>query len=68
MAEVVTAVVKVIAVILLLTYVEGDVTTTCESFPDNFRRFRRVFLDANGHTDIRLDIRMNIRTDGQALI
>ena len=42
-AEVVTAVVKIVAVICLLTYVEGDISTTCESLADDFGRFRRFF-------------------------
>ena len=49
-AEVVTVVVVVIAVIGLLTEEEGDITTTWESFPDDFGQFWRSFLNANGRT------------------
>jgi len=34
-----------------------------DSLPDDFKRFRRFFLNGNGHTDGRTDIRTDIRTD-----
>ena len=60
-AEVVTVVVVVIAVIGLLTEEEGDITTTWESFPGDFGRFRIFF--ANGRTDERTNpfIEMQVR-------
>ena len=62
-AEVVKVVVMAVAVISLLTYLEGDITTTWESFPVDFAQFRRSFLNANrrthGHTDGLTDARTN---------
>ena len=33
----------------------------CDSFPDDFGRFRRVFFDANGHTDGHTDPHIEMR-------
>ena len=63
-AEVVTAVVMVVAVIWLLTYIEEDTNTTGESFLDDFGRFRRFFQNANRHTDRQTDGQMDGQTYG----
>ena len=37
----------------------------CDSIPDDFGRFQRFCLNANGHTDGRTDGHTDTRTDGR---
>ena len=42
---------------IYVNYVYMYIYLGCDLFPDDFGRFRRGFLDANGHTDGHTDIR-----------